>query len=205
MRSRPRGKQKILGILKNSDDKAAREFVETDKTFSKISDACEDTVENLNECVRQSLYLGSEFQYSNGLSLFFPWSYISFIMSKSQYLSRDFAIGSKKRGKEKTAELSGWTSFLETYLSKTLRKVRHSSDEEFFLFDLNSSNIAKDENDIFKLNTPFDRLNTSFGDRLNTSFGDRLSSVMNNFGRVKNFPWSPKLWQPTEGLFDDED
>jgi hypothetical protein len=222
--------EKILEALKNSDGKTAKEFTEMDKAMAKISNACESAVEKLDECVRQSLYLGSEFQYSNGLSLFFPWSYISFILAKRQYLSRDFAIGSKKRGTEKTAELSDWTSFLETYLLQTLREVRNTSDREVFLFDLDSQNIEKSEKEVFKLNTPFDKLNASFNDKLNASFNDKLNAsfndklnasfndklnasfndkllatIMGNFGRTKNFPWAPTLWQPSDGLFEGED
>jgi Clostripain family len=212
----------IIKALKNSDGKNVKEFVEMDKTISKISDACKNTVKDLNKCVRQSLYLGSEFQFSNGLSLFFPWSYISFILAKGQYLSRDFAIGSKKRNKEKTGELSGWTSFLETYLKKTLRPVRQHSKEEFFLFDLNRSNINVSDEEVFKLNPPFDKLNASFGDKLNASFGDKLNasfgdklnasfgdkllaSIINSFGRTKNFPWAPTLWQPSDAVLEDDE
>lgn len=220
----------IIKVLKNSDNKNVKEFVEMDKMISKISDACKKTVKDLNKCVRQSLYLGAEFQYSNGLSLFFPWSYISFILAKGQYLSRDFAIGSKKRNKEKTRELSDWTSFLETYLKKTMRPVRQNSKKEFFLFDLKRSNINVSDEEVFKLNISFDKLNSSLGDKLNSSLGDKLNSslgdklnsslgdklnsslgdklltsIINSFGRTKNFPWAPALWQPSDALFEDDD
>ena len=221
---------KILHIFKKSQDKTAKEFAETDKAISRISEACENAVKKLEKCVRQSLYLGSEFQYSNGLSLFFPWSYISFILAKKQYLSRDFAIGSKKRNEEKTRKPSGWTSFLETYLEKTMRPVKQTSKEEFFLFDLTRSNINAFDEEVFRLNIPLDRLNSSLGDKLNSSLGDKLNSslgdklnsslgdklnsslgdkmlasIINSFGRTKNFPWAPTLWQPSDALFEDDE
>lgn len=220
----------ILEALENSGGKTAKEFAEMDKTISKISETCKDTMEKFDDCVRKSLYLGAEFQYSNGLSLFFPWSYISFILAKGEYLSRDFAVGSKKKNEEKTGEPSGWTAFLETYLKKTLRPVRQNSKKEFFLFDLSRSNIEASEEEIFMLNPSFDKLNSSLGDKLNSSLGDKLNSslgdklnsslgdklnsslgdkliasVINSFGRTKNFPWAPTLWQPSDALFEDDD
>ncbi len=218
--------EQILKLL----DSPNKKLKDINNSVSKISDACEKTIRNLEKCIMQCTYLGAEFQYATGLSLYFPWSYISFILAKPQYLTRDFAVGKEKDDKKKSNNLSDWTSFLECYLLKTLREIRQSSAKDYYLFQLNAGNVVKSETDIFKLNTPFDRLNTSFGDRLNTSFGDRLntsfgdrlntsfgdrlntsfgdrlmSSILNNFGRTKNLPWAPKLWEPSDSIFDDED
>lgn len=199
-----------------------KKLKEINSFASKISEVCRKTINNLEKCMMQCSYLGAEFQYANGLSVYFPWSYVSFVLAKPQYLSRDFAVGKQKDDQNKSNELSDWTSFLENYLLKTLREIRQSSAKDYYLFQLKAGNVVDAEKDIFKLNTPFNRLNASFGDRLNTAYGDRLntaygdklntaygdklqSSVLNNFGRVKNFPWAPKLWQPSDSIFDDED
>lgn len=212
--------EKILEALKNSESETAKEFAEVEKTISNISETCQNIMNKLDASIGKCLYLGAEFQYSNGLSLFFPWSYISFILAKNQYLDRDFAVGSKKRNEEQTEKPSSWTSFLETYLKKTLRPVRKNSKKEFFLFDLSRLNIEDSDKEVFKLNVPFNKLNVTFGtklnvpfnklnvpfNKLNVSFGDKLhASTNNDFGRTKNFPWAPTLWQPADALDEDDE
>ena len=83
--------------------------------------------------VEESYYIGSELQYSHGLSIFFPWTLPSepYFFTKSgnewvlrtafeTYCEYDFATESK------------WSEFLEAFFKATLRKVRRS-EREFYL------------------------------------------------------------------------
>lgn len=208
--------REILEML----DSPNKQLKEIGSAAGKISGICKKTADKLDQCIMQSSYLGAEFQYANGLSLYFPWSYISFILAKPQYLTRDFAVGEKKDDQKKSRTPSGWTSFLESYLSQTMREIRQNSNKRYYLFQINAGNLKESEKDVFKLNPPYSKISSSFGekfnspydkfnppyDKFNTSYNDKLaSSILTNFGRTKNFPWAPSLWQPADSLFDDEE
>lgn len=215
----------VLEIVRaaRSSDAIPAHFEELSAASRRIVEACSAAMQKAASCVRQSLYLGAEFQYSNGLSLYFPWSYVSFLISKELYLKRDFAAVGKN--KDKSPKPSGWTKFLETYLSKTMRPPRQSSEKEFFLFDLPEKSLAAEEKNAFRLNSPYNKLNSAYNklnspynklnspynklnspyNKLNSPYNKLLASPLGDFGRTKNFPWAPTLWQPAEDLPETED
>lgn len=138
-------------------------------------------------------------------------------------MKRDFAAVGKN--KDKSPKPSGWTKFLETYLSKTMRPPRQSSEKEFFLFDLPEKSLAAEEKNAFRLNSPYNKLNSAYNklnspynklnspynklnspyNKLNSPYNKLLASPLGDFGRTKNFPWAPTLWQPAEDLPETED
>jgi len=88
--------------------------------LTNISEACRRVQEAINNSVgrtngndgRQN-YQGIEFQHSHGLSVFFPWSSKALTETdKTAYKLLDFGCD------------TGWGSFLDKYLEKTMREVR---------------------------------------------------------------------------------
>src|SRR5687767_4608238 len=82
----------------------------------RVQSACQAVLQELRKAVIQSGFSGGGYQYSNGLSIFFPWSREGYEVSKKNYESLWFAKEAKRRRKS-------WTVFLKKYLYEvTLRK-----------------------------------------------------------------------------------
>ncbi len=81
--------------------------------LGKVVESCDRVLSELNNVVILSGFSGGEYQYSNGISLFFPWSYVTYIESEKYYKRLQFvAVGAGRN----------WSRFLERYLGKvTLR------------------------------------------------------------------------------------
>ncbi len=82
---------------------------------------CENVLKRLSEFVIISGYSGGKYQYSNGVSLFFPWSYETFETVRKNYEELWFY-------KNTAPEFIGksWLAFLEFYLGEVARR---GSDE----------------------------------------------------------------------------
>ena len=90
------------------------------KDTEKLKDvqaACGSVLDELKNAVILSGFSGGGYQYSNGVSVFFPWSREGYEVSKKNYESLWFTKQAK------TKKLS-WTGFLKKYLYEvSLRKV----------------------------------------------------------------------------------
>jgi len=87
------------------------------KLLRDVQDACRKVLEELKNAVILSGYSGGGYQYSNGVSVFFPWSREAYEVSKKNYESLSFTKQAKKK------RLS-WTGFLKKYLYEvSLRKL----------------------------------------------------------------------------------
>jgi hypothetical protein len=87
------------------------------KPLKEVQEACGKVLEELKNAVILSGYSGGGYQYSNGVSVFFPWSREAYEVSKKNYESLWFT----KQAKQK--KLS-WTGFLKKYLYEvSLRKL----------------------------------------------------------------------------------
>jgi hypothetical protein len=87
----------------------ARMSNEARLAVKRISDACDEVKAAISEMVLGSCFCGVDHQYSNGISIYFPWSEIF-----TYY--RPLAFAQK--------EAANWFSFLETYVEKTRRPPR---------------------------------------------------------------------------------
>ena len=100
--------------------------------FSKLIGLSKDLIESIDDCVIKSGFSGDEYQYSNGISIFFPWSHITFELTNYRYRYLRFAKGNRKLNDEKLKEFKNykgvgkqWYFFLANYLYRvTLRGVR---------------------------------------------------------------------------------
>ena len=116
------------------------------KKLKAVSKTCEKVIAAVKKCVKNNKFLGPEVQYSNGISLFFPWSCISYAMTRGRYLDLEFPYGEeiefdkegnpRRKNDEKnpdglinylTEKKSDWVRFLDFYLIETMREGRKKS------------------------------------------------------------------------------
>lgn len=120
-----------LNILKNRNDfndvldkqlNSINEKVDFELLDSIIKN-CSGVLEKLHECVLLSGFSGGTYQFSNGISLFFPWSKSAFDVSKKDYRQLDF-IMNVEAGKS-------WNKFLTRYLGKVTyrRSIANREDK----------------------------------------------------------------------------
>jgi hypothetical protein len=84
-------------------------------TKSPIGKACNNVIIAIRDIVKATGYCGAEFQYSHGVSIFFPWSDLQDATEVSDikyYKKLDFAKQTR------------WDEFLREYLKKTRRDPR---------------------------------------------------------------------------------
>ena len=88
-----------------------------------LQKACRAVLDELNTAVILSGFSGGDYQYSNGVSVFFPWSQQGYEVSKKNYEGLWFV---KDIG---TAKKFTWAGFLKKYLYEvTLRKTELPED-----------------------------------------------------------------------------
>ena len=81
-----------------------------DEKLEIISERCDDVIKCVKECVILSGFSGGAYQYSNGISLFFPWSLAGYRVSRKNYHQLKFV---KNTGAGKK-----WDEFLVKYLGE---------------------------------------------------------------------------------------
>ena len=88
-----------------------------------VQEQCRIVLRELSEAVILSGFSGGGYQYSNGVSVFFPWSRQAYEVSRKNYESLWFTKDVKRK------QLS-WADFLKKYLYEvTLRKCEEPADE----------------------------------------------------------------------------
>lgn len=110
------------------------EFV---KTLSRIMANCKDVMDRVKEMVPYSYYIGSELQYSRGLSIYFPWS-----MPREPYTFNEVSATEhilitafETYSGYEFCEISKWPDFLRSFYKATLRNVRRA-DREFSVLEV---------------------------------------------------------------------
>ena len=87
-----------------------------------LQDCCARVIELVRRAVLQSGFSGGEGQYSNGISIYFPWTWEGYLVSKTNYESLWFT--KDRKNKNYGEKWEGWSDFLKLYLSKvSLRPV----------------------------------------------------------------------------------
>lgn len=97
--------------------------------LGKIADCCINVHKEVEALISESFYIGSELQYSHGLSIYFPWtlptepySFIKMSNGSDFLLRTAFETYS---GYTFVAQ-SKWAAFLHSFFSATLRNVRRN-------------------------------------------------------------------------------
>ena len=88
-----------------------------------VQEACRAILKELKKAVLLSGFSGGAYQYSNGVSVFFPWSREAYEVSRKNYESLWFAKDVKR-------ERLSWTDFLKKYLYEvSLRRCEKPTEE----------------------------------------------------------------------------
>lgn len=82
----------------------------------EIYNRCHHAAESVRACVLKSCYSGPDYQFSNGMSLYFPWTLYTLRISKKIYEKFEFAFRSGG------GERRPWYAFLHRYLHETMRR-----------------------------------------------------------------------------------
>lgn len=91
---------------------------EDDVTFLKnVADECKNVLEKLRQFVIISGYSGGKYQYSNGVSLFFPWTYETLESVRKNYEDLWFYQNMLADFRKYS-----WLSFLDLYLGEVCRR-----------------------------------------------------------------------------------
>jgi len=105
----------------------AEELVEgedVDFLLGVLQPRCLDVLEALRNAVILSGFSGGGYQYSNGMSVFFPWSRAAYEVSKKNYESLWFAKDSKNE-----KQLS-WVDFLKKFLYEVTYRKSEPTNED---------------------------------------------------------------------------
>jgi len=129
-RSVSRLNSKVLAEMK-LDSQVSRAFRHTSlgRVLCRIARACIKVQKEVDYLVRESFYIGSDLQYSHGLSIYFPWTYptdpydfIRMPQGKDFWLKTAFETYSGYT----FVERSEWASFLKSFFRSTLRNMRRA-------------------------------------------------------------------------------
>lgn len=99
------------------------------RVLRRIARRCIEVQKEIDYLVRESFYIGSDLQYSHGLSIYFPWTYptdpydfIRMPQGRDFWLKTAFETYSGYR----FVERSKWAGFLNTFFRATLRNMRRA-------------------------------------------------------------------------------
>jgi len=111
-------------LLDQECGSVAEELGDNDVEWLKeVQTQCRKVLKELKKTVILSGFSGGGYQYSNGVSVFFPWSREAYEVSRKNYESLWFAKDAKR------TRLS-WTDFLKMYLyDVSLRKFEQPMDD----------------------------------------------------------------------------
>jgi Clostripain family len=107
-----------------------------DKSFELqklISEACENVMSGIRQLVERSESFGPTYQYSHGLSVYFPWSRpVENLPDENS--NENPGILTRYQGYKFTTDLAGdsWFTFLDRYFKATLRDSRKVEDDQSF-------------------------------------------------------------------------
>lgn len=97
-----------------------------EKVFHDISERAQTVVNAVRHCVLRSGYCGDEFQFSNGISIYFPWTLLAYTHTFPRYAELLFNSGNEPTDQVRYEGLGlEWNRFLYNYLTQaTLRESR---------------------------------------------------------------------------------
>ncbi len=156
--------------------------------YETIIEKCEDVIKAVDGCVIKCGYVGEEYQFSNGIAVYFPWTFLTYSISNFNYRYLRFIAGRIDDDDYENSRGVGkdWRRFLINYLTRvTLRQTR-----KVFTNDLNKpEQVAKIE-DFSRDNPHWSRDNPHWSrDNPHWSRGEVGNSLF-YFGKFKNFQLS---------------
>jgi Clostripain family len=108
---------------------------ENTAVFTELIKLCKNVIESINKFVLKSGFSGDEYQFSNGVSLYFPWSHVTFELTNLRYRSLLFSRGQKnKKDLDKLENFEGagkdWYIFLLNYLFRVSLRLARKRNED---------------------------------------------------------------------------
>lgn len=153
--------------------------------LTRIIECCKRVMDRVKEMVPYSYYIGSELQYSRGLSIYFPWSMpgepYTFHYRKDRR-EHVLVTAFETYSRYEFAEKSGWADFLKSFYRATLRNVRRS-DRDFYMRGPGESLSAGIVRETY--NAPTVVLTTEYLQKTDSNSGGVDLEVWSN---VKNYP-----------------
>ncbi|MCD9189219.1 MAG: clostripain-related cysteine peptidase [Pyrinomonadaceae bacterium] len=118
------------------------ENTENARFFKAIAEKSKDVIKAIDDCVLKCGYSGEEYQFSNGISLYFPWTYVTYYLTQDKYQRLIFNQGKDDDGSynEDVNNPKGvgkdWNKFLENYVTQvTVRKLRKNAKGQTSMLD----------------------------------------------------------------------
>jgi hypothetical protein len=90
--------------------------------LKSVQDACEKVLRELEKAVILSGFSGGGYQYSNGISVFFPWSWEGYEASKKNFQDLWVAKDIKYYNEDSGNKCLYWGDFLKKYLKDVARR-----------------------------------------------------------------------------------
>lgn len=105
-----------------------------------ISGLCNDVIAEVDNCVLACGFSGDNYQFSTGISMFFPWSIVAFSLTDLRYRMTRFVRGKGNRDiRRPLGPGREWYAFLQNYIGNvTLRRSRTApkvSDAHTMFYD----------------------------------------------------------------------
>ncbi|MGI8640523.1 MAG: clostripain-related cysteine peptidase [Pyrinomonadaceae bacterium] len=171
--------------------------------FDNLKQICKNIIGLVDECVLKSGFSGDEYQFSNGISLYFPWSYLTFTLTNYRYRYLIFNRGENNYRDFENLQGIGkdWYKFLYNYLTRVTlrlaRKRKYDDGEAITALE----NLSKDnpiwskDNPIWSKDNPFWSKSNPTASRSNptasrsnpTASRGEMGEYLFYFSRFKNF------------------
>ncbi len=145
-----------------------------------VQELCQCVLSELEKIVLLSGFSGGGYQYSNGVSVFFPWSWEGYLVSRENYESLWFTKD-RKNGNFGD-KWQGWADFLKLYLSEvTFRKVAPLTPDAPFgaKYRYRSGSIFDEESGSLPLTgseVPLTKMGTSQTSKMGTSQTSKMGT-----------------------------
>jgi len=182
-----------------------------------VQECCQCVQSELEKIVLLSGFSGGGYQYSNGVAVFFPWSWEGYLVSRENYESLWFTKDRKNSNFD--AKWKGWADFLKKYLSEvTYRKAEPLTPDAPFglkyryrsgvIFDGTSESmpLSGSETSLTKMGTSqTSKMGTSQTSKLGSSQTSKMGTSQTSKlggGGVDAFYEKLKLWKNIENRFD---
>ncbi len=145
--------------------------------IAEIKTALQNVISAIDACVVLCGFCGEEYQFSNGISLFFPWSELAYFITKSRYEILEFT---KEIGRS-------WDDFLAFYVCLATKRLPRKEGWSFQIGFEKLTELSAEQS-LNRDNLPFKRDNLPFKrDNLPFKRGES-GGYLEYFGRLKNFP-----------------
>ena len=172
-RSVSRLNRKVLHEMKLAPH-VSKSFRDTSlgQVLRKIVRCCIKVQEEIDKLICSSFYIGSDLQYSHGLSIYFPWTYptnpydfIRMPKGKDFWLKTAFETYSGYG----FVQRSKWSSFLKKFFRATLRNMRRARQsfkiDPNITFDLGIAENVLPENEVLTIDLQKSSPDTGIVDR----------------------------------------